>query len=132
GGTSAPGAARWIPTRQPPTDVQQSCCSPARYPPHPWFSSRFRYAEALSRGSITHDIVRPHQPRRSGRGAGHLSGSRSHGVAAMSVTATTHVGKPYLGLTNTELAAGRGTFVSDIQLPGMVYAAVLRSPHANA
>ena len=43
-----------------------------------------------------------------------------------------HVGKPYLGLTNRELAAGKGLFVSDIVLPGMAHLAVLRSPHAAA
>lgn len=43
-----------------------------------------------------------------------------------------HVGKRYTGLTNRELVAGKGTFVSDIQLPGMAYMAVLRSPHAHA
>jgi carbon-monoxide dehydrogenase large subunit len=44
----------------------------------------------------------------------------------------THVGAGYTGLTNTELAMGRGTFVSDIELPGMVWASILRSPHAHA
>jgi carbon-monoxide dehydrogenase large subunit len=43
-----------------------------------------------------------------------------------------HVGKPYLGLTNRELAAGKGLFVSDIVLPGMAHLAILRSPHAAA
>src|SRR5439155_11928126 len=35
-------------------------------------------------------------------------------------------------LTNTKLVAGRGRFVDDIQLPGMTYAAILRSPFAHA
>lgn len=30
------------------------------------------------------------------------------------------------------LLAGKGTYVDDVQLPGMVHAAVLRSPHAHA
>jgi len=30
------------------------------------------------------------------------------------------------------LLAGRGTFVDDVKLPGLLYAAVLRSPHAHA
>lgn len=47
-------------------------------------------------------------------------------------TTLDHVGKPYAGLTNRRLVAGKGEFVSDIQLPGMAYLAVLRSPHASA
>lgn len=47
-------------------------------------------------------------------------------------TTLSHVGKPYAGLTNRQLAAGKGQFVSDLQLPGMAYLAVLRSPHAAA
>jgi carbon-monoxide dehydrogenase large subunit len=43
-----------------------------------------------------------------------------------------HVGKSYRGLTNRQLAAGRGTYVGDIQLPGMTYLAVLRSALAHA
>jgi carbon-monoxide dehydrogenase large subunit len=44
----------------------------------------------------------------------------------------THVGADYTGLTNVELALGKGTFVSDLELPGMAHAAILRSPHAHA
>jgi carbon-monoxide dehydrogenase large subunit len=44
----------------------------------------------------------------------------------------THVGAGYTGLTNTELALGKGTFVSDLELPGMTWASILRSPHAHA
>jgi len=44
----------------------------------------------------------------------------------------TYVGQPVPSLTNTKLVAGRGRFVDDIQLPGMTYAAVLRSPFAHA
>jgi carbon-monoxide dehydrogenase large subunit len=36
------------------------------------------------------------------------------------------------GLTNAQLAAGRGTFVSDVMLPDMTYLAFLRSPYAHA
>ena len=43
-----------------------------------------------------------------------------------------HVGKSYTGLTNRELAAGKGEFVSDVILPNMAHMAVLRSPHAAA
>lgn len=43
-----------------------------------------------------------------------------------------YVGRAVTGLTNAQLAAGKGTFVDDIQLPGMTYAAILRSPYAHA
>jgi CO/xanthine dehydrogenase Mo-binding subunit len=43
-----------------------------------------------------------------------------------------HVGARRTGLTNVELALGKGTFVSDVQLPNMAHAAILRSPHAHA
>jgi aerobic carbon-monoxide dehydrogenase large subunit len=43
-----------------------------------------------------------------------------------------YVGASVPGLLNSRLAAGKGTFVGDIQLPGMTYAAILRSPHAHA
>ena len=36
------------------------------------------------------------------------------------------------GLTNAQLAAGRGTYVNDVSLPGMTWMAFLRSPHAHA
>ena len=44
----------------------------------------------------------------------------------------TYVGQEVPSLTNTRLVAGRGQFVDDIQLPGMTYAAILRSPYAHA
>src|SRR6516225_6838872 len=43
-----------------------------------------------------------------------------------------YVGQAFVGLTNSQLVAGKGTFVDDIQLPGMTYMAVLRSPYAHA
>jgi carbon-monoxide dehydrogenase large subunit len=43
-----------------------------------------------------------------------------------------YIGSAVAGLTNTQLAAGKGTYVDDVQLPGMTYMAVLRSPHAHA
>jgi aerobic carbon-monoxide dehydrogenase large subunit len=43
-----------------------------------------------------------------------------------------YVGVSVPGLLNPRLAAGKGTFVDDIHLPGMTYAAILRSPHAHA
>lgn len=43
-----------------------------------------------------------------------------------------HIGVGYAGLNNLDLAAGRGTFVGDIVLPGMAHVAILRSVHAHA
>lgn len=43
-----------------------------------------------------------------------------------------HIGTAHVGLTNRELAAGRGTFVNDIQMAGMTYLVVLRSVFAHA
>jgi carbon-monoxide dehydrogenase large subunit len=43
-----------------------------------------------------------------------------------------NVGQRITGLTNTQLAAGRGTYVNDIVLPNMAYLAFLRSPYAHA
>jgi carbon-monoxide dehydrogenase large subunit len=43
-----------------------------------------------------------------------------------------NVGQRITGLTNTQLAAGRGTYVNDVVLPNMAYLAFLRSPYAHA
>src|SRR5690348_3697730 len=43
-----------------------------------------------------------------------------------------YVGQRITGLRNRQLVAGKGTFVADIDLPGMAYMAVLRSPFAHA
>ena len=43
-----------------------------------------------------------------------------------------YVGNDVLGKTNRLLAAGRGTYVADISLPGCCHLAVVRSPHAHA
>ncbi len=44
----------------------------------------------------------------------------------------TYVGQGVLGLTNRQLAAGKGTFVADVTLPNMAHLAVVRTPHAHA
>jgi carbon-monoxide dehydrogenase large subunit len=43
-----------------------------------------------------------------------------------------NIGRRVTGLTNTQLAAGRGTYVNDVVLPNMAYLAFLRSPYAHA
>jgi CO/xanthine dehydrogenase Mo-binding subunit len=42
------------------------------------------------------------------------------------------VGKPATRLTGLERARGEARYTADVQLPGMLHAAVLRSPHAHA
>ncbi len=43
-----------------------------------------------------------------------------------------HIGREQISLTNRQLAAGKGTFVSDIRRENMTHMAVVRSPHASA
>ena len=42
------------------------------------------------------------------------------------------VGKPERRVDSVKLATGRGTFVDDIALPGLLFARILHSPHAHA
>jgi aerobic carbon-monoxide dehydrogenase large subunit len=42
------------------------------------------------------------------------------------------IGARYPGLNNRRLARGRGTYVGDLAVDGMLHLAVLRSPHAHA
>ncbi|MFO7274358.1 MAG: aerobic carbon-monoxide dehydrogenase large subunit [Bacillota bacterium] len=46
--------------------------------------------------------------------------------------ATRYFGQPVQRNEDPRLLTGRGTYVDDIHLPGMLHAAVLRSPHAHA
>lgn len=43
-----------------------------------------------------------------------------------------HIGQRYSGLTSRRLVAGRGAYVGDLRLDGMLHVAVLRSPHPHA
>src|SRR6266540_401167 len=43
-----------------------------------------------------------------------------------------YIGQRHPGLRNRPLTQGRGTYVADIELDGMLHMAVLRSPHASA
>jgi aerobic carbon-monoxide dehydrogenase large subunit len=47
-------------------------------------------------------------------------------------TAAAQVGKRRPGLNNWRLAAGKGQYVADIDIPGTLHMALLRSPHAHA
>jgi carbon-monoxide dehydrogenase large subunit len=48
------------------------------------------------------------------------------------VTNTRHIGKSYKRIEDEPLIQGRGRFVDDLQFPGMLHAAFVRSPHAHA
>ncbi len=50
----------------------------------------------------------------------------------MASTAHTWIGKDVPRLEDPKLLAGRATYTDDVRLPGMLHAAVLRSPHAHA
>ena len=50
----------------------------------------------------------------------------------MAVTERKWVGKRVKRLEDPRLLAGKATYVDDVKLPGMLYAAVLGSPHAHA
>ncbi|HET7638791.1 MAG TPA: hypothetical protein VFK47_08630, partial [Ktedonobacteraceae bacterium] len=45
---------------------------------------------------------------------------------------TNWFGKPVQRVEDPRLLRGKGTYVDDISLPGMLHAALLRSPHAHA
>ena len=45
---------------------------------------------------------------------------------------TRHIGRPIPRNEDARLLTGRALFVDDVQLPGMLHAAFLRSPHAHA
>jgi len=45
---------------------------------------------------------------------------------------TQHLGKPVKRKEDPKLVTGRGLYVDDIKLPGMLFAAFLRSPYAHA
>ncbi|HEY4073168.1 MAG TPA: xanthine dehydrogenase family protein molybdopterin-binding subunit [Herbaspirillum sp.] len=54
------------------------------------------------------------------------------GIESSSVTDTQYIGKPMLRREDKRLLTGRGRYVDDVQLPGMVWCAFVRSPHAHA
>ncbi|MEH2625258.1 CO/xanthine dehydrogenase Mo-binding subunit [Bradyrhizobium sp. AZCC 1719] len=47
-------------------------------------------------------------------------------------TAIRHIGQPLKRREDLKLLAGKGRYVDDVRLPGMLHMAVLRSPHAHA
>src|SRR5437763_1525267 len=47
-------------------------------------------------------------------------------------TTRPYVGRPLKRVEDPRLIKGAGTFVDDVRLPGLLQAAILRSPHAHA
>ena|SRR5581483_11793583 len=48
------------------------------------------------------------------------------------LTGKRQIGQPLRRREDRKLLAGRGRYVDDIKLPGMLHMAILRSPHAHA
>src|SRR4030095_5983642 len=71
--------------------------------------------------------MRPHNPQRDPR-------ARAPGVAGMTAGAASErlIGRRLLRQEDPRLVAGKGAYVTDLALPGMLHLAVLRSPHAHA
>ena len=67
--------------------------------------------------------------RRQERSDGHR---RRRDMAATVEAPEKLVGKPIKRREDPRLITGAGNFLDDIRLPGMAYAAILRSPHAHA
>ena len=47
-------------------------------------------------------------------------------------TAETYIGKPVARKEDARLLTGEAKFIDDLTVPGMVWAAVVRSPYAHA
>jgi carbon-monoxide dehydrogenase large subunit len=50
----------------------------------------------------------------------------------MTVSATRYVGEPVRRREDMRMLTGKGRYIDDVKVPGMLYAAFLRSPHPNA
>ena len=48
------------------------------------------------------------------------------------VTTTTYIGAPIARKEDLRFLTGRARYVDDVKLPGMLHAAIVRSPHAHA
>src|SRR5437764_207546 len=53
-------------------------------------------------------------------------------AVAESATSYTTVGQPVLRVDGLEKVTGRAEFIGDVTLPGMLWAAILRSPYPHA
>src|SRR3989442_14201192 len=77
--------------------------------------------------------ARSSRPRRGWvRLSAHPSRQPDGGDSSMAVQERTWVGKSVNRREDPRILAGRGTYVDDIKLPGLLHAAVLRSTHAHA
>src|SRR5262249_41990040 len=81
----------------------------------------------------------PGHGRRGARARGDRRGTaRGPGMSADAPRAAArtpdggYMGAPAPRLEDARLLTGRGTFVDDLEMPGVVHAAMLRSPHAHA
>jgi carbon-monoxide dehydrogenase large subunit len=54
------------------------------------------------------------------------------GIESNTVLDSKYIGKPLLRPEDKKFLTGRGKYVDDVQLPGMVFCAFLRSPHSHA
>src|SRR5881628_3053987 len=74
--------------------------------------------------------LREHRQGRSARGGGDITGRR-----VMALRTSPEVGGMGHSITRKEdprFIRGKGTYVDDIQLPGMLYLDIVRSPYAHA
>src|SRR5262249_51466368 len=69
-----------------------------------------------------------------GRGAGRRRPGRGHGRCVVSVEVRPHggIGESIKRKEDARFLRGRGSYVDDVELPGMLHMAILRSPHAHA
>ncbi len=67
-----------------------------------------------------------------GRSGGQVSGDRETDMASTITQVEKLVGKRIRRREDPRLITGTATYVDDIQMPGMHYAAIVRSPHAAA
>ena len=54
------------------------------------------------------------------------------GIESNTVLDSKYIGKPLLRPEDKKFLTGRAKYVDDVQLPGMVFCAFLRSPHSHA
>jgi putative selenate reductase molybdopterin-binding subunit len=78
--------------------------------------------------------IRPDEPEFGGEG-GTITQVKQRVLPMTTITTapeTTVVGKPEVKVDAVKLAKGKPVFTDDVTLPGMLYAAMLTSPHAHA
>src|SRR5213076_1879860 len=71
-------------------------------------------------------------PQRSTQNSQNIPSFKKISSASSAVSALNVVGHATPKIDAIERATGKAAYTADIQLPGMLYARVLRSPHAHA